>query len=78
MQINRLFDASKARLDNLLSKESNLYISDAIQKAFIEVNEEGAEAAAANGKVLQNNNLSKQIYVESLTYIGLKNGHNLS
>ncbi|XP_061710481.1 alaserpin-like isoform X6 [Cydia pomonella] len=50
--ITSLFDAAKARLDNLLKNESGLYVSDAIQKAFIEVNEEGAEAAAANDFLL--------------------------
>ncbi|XP_063361057.1 alaserpin-like isoform X3 [Cydia amplana] len=49
--VTNLFDASKARLDNLLKNESGLFVSDAIQKAFIEINEEGAEAAAANAFV---------------------------
>ncbi|XP_061710483.1 alaserpin-like isoform X8 [Cydia pomonella] len=55
--ITSLFDAAKARLDNLLKNESGLYVSDAIQKAFIEVNEEGAEAAAANVFVAEGTSL---------------------
>ncbi|XP_073951129.1 alaserpin-like isoform X6 [Choristoneura fumiferana] len=46
--VNDLFDSATARLNNLLENESGLFVSNAIQKAFIEVNEEGAEAAAAN------------------------------
>ncbi|XP_047527381.1 alaserpin-like isoform X1 [Vanessa atalanta] len=48
MEIQRLFSPKNARLDNLLKHNSNLYIDSALQKAFIEINEEGAEAAAAN------------------------------
>lgn len=48
--MTKLFSPSEAKLDKLLENESNMFVSDAIQKAFIEVNEEGAEASAANGK----------------------------
>nr|AAN71634.1 serine protease inhibitor serpin 1c [Mamestra configurata] len=48
MNIVKLFTGGEARLNNLIKGESDLFITDAIQKAFIDVNEEGAEAAVAN------------------------------
>lgn len=50
MNVEKLFSPGQARLDNLLKGHSDLFVSSAIQKAYIDVNEEGAEAAAANGE----------------------------
>lgn len=48
--VTDVFDEAKSKLSGMTNPNEPLYVSDAIQKTFIEVNEEGAEAAAANGK----------------------------
>lgn len=46
-----IFDQGKADFSALTSK-NDLFVSSVFQKAFIEVNEEGTEAAAASGAVM--------------------------
>lgn len=51
MGMTKMF-SNDAEFNNLLEQPEDLKVSDVVHKAFIEVNEEGAEAAAATGKIL--------------------------
>ena len=55
--IKDLFDPAKADLSGFTGSKG-MFASALVQKAFIEVNEEGTEAAAATGMVVSSRSLS--------------------
>ncbi|XP_047514960.1 alaserpin-like isoform X7 [Pieris napi] len=82
MDVTKLFTPGQARLTNLIKGQDDLVISEAIQKAFIEVNEEGAEAAAANeyGIVLLSvggSSPTQRFYADHSFLFYLKTGENI-
>ncbi|XP_030064998.1 serpin B10 [Microcaecilia unicolor] len=52
MGMSDVFSQEKADLSGI-STRNNLYVSDVFHKAYLEINEEGTEAAAATGGVLE-------------------------
>ncbi|XP_029647969.1 leukocyte elastase inhibitor isoform X3 [Octopus sinensis] len=52
--LSDIFDPQKADLSGMTGGEKNIYASEMFHKAFVDVNEEGTEAAAASGMVVSN------------------------
>ena len=50
--MKEMFDQNKADFSKMTSEPTGLFVSKVLQKAFIEVNEEGAEAAAATAGIM--------------------------
>lgn len=50
MGLTTMFDPNAADFSGMIEGTEELFVSDAIQKTFMDVNEEGTEAAAATGK----------------------------
>ncbi|KAF2895367.1 hypothetical protein ILUMI_10821 [Ignelater luminosus] len=64
MGLEVAFDDRNANFSKIADSDEPLYISEVIQKAFIEVNEEGSEAAAVSGVLIKKPKSSHGIDVE--------------
>ncbi|XP_072429461.1 antithrombin-III [Chiloscyllium punctatum] len=64
MGLNDLFNQEKANLPGIIEGTSNnIYISDAFHKAFLEVNEEGSEAAGASTVIVMGRSLRPSLEI---------------
>ncbi|KAI8428544.1 hypothetical protein MSG28_007312, partial [Choristoneura fumiferana] len=50
--VDQMFNPNDSGLSGILEKPEQVYVSEAVQKAYIKCDETGSEAAAANGNVL--------------------------
>ncbi|XP_042560099.1 antithrombin-III-like [Clupea harengus] len=72
MGLQDLFSPHQASLPGLLADESdNVFISDAYHKAFLEVNEEGSEAAAATAVVAigRSINFNREVFIANRPFL---------
>ncbi|XP_063057018.1 antithrombin-III [Engraulis encrasicolus] len=72
MGLEHLFSPNQASLPGLLEDETdNIYISDAFHKAFLEVNEEGSEAAAATAVVAigRSINFNREVFIANQPFL---------
>ncbi|XP_013188597.2 antichymotrypsin-2 isoform X7 [Amyelois transitella] len=76
MDVTKIF-SSEANLNRLLKGQGDLFVSDAKQKAFIEVNEDGAEAAAANEFGVEALSLPTELFLNHPFYFQLGTGNNV-
>ncbi|XP_004626850.1 antithrombin-III [Octodon degus] len=58
MGLHDLFSPDRAKLPGITAEGQDLYVSEAFHKAFLEVNEEGSEAAATTGIMFSGRSLN--------------------
>lgn len=65
------FNMNKANFSGMDGNENWLYIAAALHKAFVDVNEEGTEAAAATAVIIKARGLPSPIFLANHPFIFL-------